>query len=137
MSVTTDLARQFLDPTRQPVHPRCVVCREGSPCAPGLQFRALGDGSAQATLDCPNRFQGCRDCLHGGVVWSPANAAVTAELNVRFRHAIRTGAGLPVHARVGRLAAPLCVVEVGLVQEDQVRAKAVGKFMQVPGHTRR
>ena len=149
MSVTTESAQQFLNRRRHRAHPRRVVCSEASPCALGLQFGLLGDGSVEATLDCPNPFQGYPERLHGGVIPSlPDGAmpnclfargivAVAAELNVRFRQPVRTGVGLAAHARGRGFAAPLYVVEAGPVQEDQVRAEAVGKFMQAPGDPRR
>lgn len=62
-----------------------MVCSEGSPCAPGFQFRVLSDGSVEATFDCPNRLQGYPDCLHGGVISSLLDGATA---NCLFAHRI-------------------------------------------------
>jgi len=142
MSVTTESAQQFLDRTRHRVHPRCVVCSEESPCALGLHFRMLDDGSVETTFDCPNRLQGYLDCLHGGVISSLLDGAmtnclfahgivaVTADLKVRFRHPVRTDASSRITARITRFSSPLHVGEAELEQEGRVKARAVGKFME-------
>ena len=71
----------------------CVV----GPAELGLEFRVLADGSVTASFDCGESFDGYGGMLHGGVVSAIADgamtnslfaygiAAVTAELNVRFR----------------------------------------------------
>ena len=100
MSVTTESAQQFLERMRHRSHPRCAVCSEAGPCAMGLQFRLLGDGSVEEAFDCSDRFQGYPGMLHGGVISSLLDGAmtnclfahgivaVTADLKVRFRHPV-------------------------------------------------
>ena len=142
MPVTTRPSFELLNATRQSLHPRCVVCSEGGPCALGLQFGVLDDGSVETTFDCPNRLQGYLDCLHGGVISSLLDGAmtnclfahgivaVTADLRVRFRHPVRTDASSRITARITRFSSPLHVGEAELEQEGRVKARAVGKFME-------
>jgi acyl-coenzyme A thioesterase PaaI-like protein len=82
--------------------------------------------------------------LHGGVISAIADGAmtnclfarglraVTAELNVRFRHPIVLDSPLEAAARVTRESAPLFLVEATLTQNGEVRATATGEFMETP-----
>jgi uncharacterized protein (TIGR00369 family) len=129
---------------RNAEHANCVVCGRCSPASLGLEFAVVGDGSVTATFQCARRFEGYEGMLHGGVISAIADGAmtnclfargvraVTAELNVRFRHPIRLGSPLEAIARVTRASAPLFLVEADLVQDGQLRATAAGKFMEAP-----
>ncbi len=144
MSATTEPTAELLHSTRDGQHARCVVC--GQPGRPGLglAFEVADDGSVSATFDCAATFEGYPGMLHGGVISAIADGAmtnclfargvvaVTAELNVRFRHPVELGTPLTVTAQVTRQAAPLWVLEARLIQEGQLRVKATGKFMEKP-----
>jgi len=122
-----------------------MVCGRPRPAGLGLEFRLLSDGGVTADFDCAANFEGYGGMLHGGVVSAIADgamtnclfahgiAAVTAELNVRFRHPVRLGTPLTVTARITRRAEPLFLVEAELTQAGQLKAKATGKFMETPG----
>jgi len=148
MPVTTDPSPQLLEATRHNLHPRCVVCGRPGSSALGLKFQVQADGSVTASFDCHENFEGYGGMLHGGVVSAIADgamtnclfahgiAAVTAELNVRFRHPMELGTPLTVTARITRRAEPLFFVEAELTQAGQLKAKATGKFMETPGGPR-
>ena len=142
MPATTEADQNLLNRTRQAAHPRCAVCGRTGHCGLGLRFRLCPDGAVEAEFNCPERFQGYRGILHGGVTSSLLDGAmtnclfargitaVTGELNVRFRHPIRLGVPLLVRASITRSQPPLHVAEAEIVQDGQVRARAVGKFME-------
>jgi len=146
--VTIKPSLELLEATRHDMHPRCVVCGRPDPAGLGLEFRVLADGSVTASFDCGESFEGYGGMLHGGVVSAIADgamtnclfahgiAAVTAELNVRFRHPMVLGTPLTVTARITRRAEPLFLVEAELTQAGQLKAKATGKFMETPGGPR-
>jgi len=143
MSVTTNPSLELLETTRRDMHPRCVVCGRAGPPALGLEFHVQSDGSVTASFDCGENFEGYGGILHGGVVSAIADgamtnclfahgiAAVTAELNVRFRHPVRLGTPLTATAHITGRAEPLFLVEAELIEADQLKARATGKFMQM------
>ena len=142
MSVTTEPAQGLLEQTSESQHPHCIVCGRTADCGLGLRFRSLPDGSVEAGFACPERYQGYEGMLHGGVTSSLLDGAmtnclfahglvaVTAEMTVRFRHPIATSEPLLVRANITRSQSPLHIVEAGIVQAGQVKAKAQGKFME-------
>jgi len=144
MSATTEAAQGLLDRTRQAAHPLCAVCGRAGDCGLGLHFRLCPDGAVEAEFNCPERFQGYRGILHGGVTSSLLDGAmtnclfargvvaVTAEMTVRFRHPIRLDQPLVVRARVVDRLPPLYRVEAQALQAGQLMAKAAGKFMDCP-----
>jgi uncharacterized protein (TIGR00369 family) len=145
MSATTEPTAELLHRTRDGLHARCVVCGQPGPPGLGLDFDVGRDGSVSATFDCAATFEGYPGMLHGGVISAIADGAmtnclfargvvaVTAELNVRFRHPVELGTPLTVTARVTRQTRPLWILEATLTQAGQVRVKATGKFMETPG----
>ncbi len=137
--------QELLEQTRRQFHPWCVVCGQPRPASLGLNFRLLDDGSVTANFDCDADFEGYGRMLHGGVtsaivdgamtncLFAHGIAAVTAELNVRFRHPIALCTTLTVTAKITRRSEPLFLMEAELVQAGQLKAKATGKFMQTDG----
>jgi uncharacterized protein (TIGR00369 family) len=144
MSVITEPAQDVLERTRQAAHPRCVVCGQAAECGLGLHFSLRDDGGVEARFECKARFQGYEGLLHGGVTSSVLDGAmtnclfahgivaVTAEMTVRFGHPVELDAPLVVRAYITRSQAPLHIVEAQIVQKGQIKAKAVGKFMERP-----
>ena len=145
MPPATSPSLELLEATRHDVHPRCMVCGRPGPAGLGLEFRVQADGSVIATFDCQEGFEGYGGMLHGGVISAIADGAmtnclfahgitaVTAELNVRFRHPTELGTPLRVTARITRRADPLFLVEAELTQAGQLKARATGKFVETPG----
>ena len=122
-------------------HPDCVVCSSANTRGLQLEF-ALGEkGSVRADFRCPQEFQGYGGFLHGGVIsslldgamtnclFAHGQAAFTAELNVRFLHPVVVGEAVTVRAWIDRSHRVLKVLKGEVVQGDQVMATAVGKFV--------
>ena len=102
-----------LDPLAAPVDDgHCIGCGKRSSIGLKMRFEASVDGSVESTVTVPERFQGWRGVVHGGVVallldeaMAYASAAhgylgVTADLKLRFRGAAPIGAPLVVRSRV-------------------------------------
>lgn len=143
--MTTHPSPELLEATRRGRHPRCVVCGRPPRVGLGLECHLQPDGGVTACFDCRQSLEGYDGMLHGGVISAIADGAmtnclfahgvtaVTAELNVRFRHPIVLGTPLTVAARITRHCEPLFVVEATLTQAGQLKARATGKFMDIPG----
>lgn len=139
--MTTDVCQSRLEETRAQAHGRCVVCGRGNGSAPRLLFAVADDGSVQAIFQPDPAYEGYNGILHGGVIATLLDAAMTnclfahgrcgltAELCVRFRHPVHTGRSTLVRAWVERDGAPLFVLGAEVSQDGQRKATAVGKFM--------
>ncbi len=139
MTATTD---SMIRSTRRRLHPHCYVCGELMPEGLGVDYRALPDGRVEAVIDCPHTWEGYPGLVHGGIIATLLDgamtnclfahhiAAVTADLHVRFRHPVCLGHTMTIHAEVTRGSPPVFVVKAVLVQEGRVRATSVGKFMK-------
>ena len=138
----TELAQPGSQHMCAQAHSNCVVCG----CANGrglhLEFAESDDGGVHASFDCDDTFEGYAGMLHGGIVASLMDGAmtncmfargipaVTAELRVRFRHPVITGNVATVHARIDRSSPPLHLLSAEIIQDGQTRATASGKFME-------
>ena len=125
-------------------HPACVVC---SPtCGHGLRVRFELDDQDRAvgSFDCPPRFEGYPGLLHGGVtsalldgamtnwIFLHGQAAVTADLHVRFRHPVRVGIPATIRAWCEAQRGGVYRLAAELLQGPQRCATASATFMRRP-----
>jgi uncharacterized protein (TIGR00369 family) len=134
--------QNILDRLSHQVHPSCLACSRAHEGCLGLEFSPRNDGGVEATFCCRPDYQGYDGVVHGGVISTVLDSAmtnclfahdviaVTAELNVRFRHPVLTNNPAVVTAHVFRATPPLFVVEAKFHQEGKIKATATGKFMQ-------
>jgi len=127
---------------RSEAHPRCVVCDPKHASGLRLAFSLLEDGSVQGRFDCGEAYEGYTGMLHGGVVSTLLDGAmtnclfanglrgVTGELNVRFRHPVVTNRESCIRAWIERSVSPYHVLKSEIVQDDQIKARATGKFVE-------
>ncbi len=131
-----------LSSLRQEAHPNCVVCDPLHESGFRLEFDMLEDGSVETDFRCDGKFEGFPGLLHGGVISSLLDGAmtnclfanghtgVTGELNVRFRHPVITNQRSQVRAWIERSISPYHVLRAELVQDEQIKARATGKFVE-------
>ena len=137
----TEARQDALRETQAQAHLNCVVCGTANGRGLRLKFRTSEDGSVQATFECKKVYEGYANVLHGGVVstlldgamtnclFAHGRAGMTAELTVRFRHPARTGTPATVRAWIERCSPPLHALRAELVQAGQLKATAYGKFV--------
>jgi len=131
----------------QKMHPNCVVCGSGNENGLQLEFGLREDGSIQTDFGCDRKFEGFPGRLHGGVISSLLDGAmtnclfahghtgVTGELKVRFRSPVTTGQNSRIRAWIDTSSPPYHILKAALIQNQQVKALATGKFMdQKPGY---
>lgn len=140
----TDLVPGQLAKVREKAHANCIVCGRCNERGLGLDFSPSEDGSVEATFYCGKALEGYSNVVHGGVVstvldgamtsclFARGRSAVTALLDIRFRHPLRTGRTAAVRAWVRKATPPLYVVEAEVSQQGQVKATATGTFMDQP-----
>jgi acyl-coenzyme A thioesterase PaaI-like protein len=136
-----EAARQRLEHLRLKEHPDCFVCGQGKGGL-GLRFELRSDSSVEATFDCIDFFQGYSCILHGGIISSMLDAAMThclfaqgevaftAELVIQFKRPVSTRQSATISARMQHDYCPLFVMQAELVQNGFLAASATGKFMR-------
>lgn len=142
--MTTDLVQGELARVREQVHANCIVCGPTNERGLGLDFVLSDDGSVEADFNCDKGFEGYASIVHGGVISSVLDgamtsclfargcSAVTAVLDIRFRHPVVTGQTAAVRAWITRATPPLYVLEAEMSQQGQVKATATGTLMDQP-----
>lgn len=126
---------------RLQMHPRCVVCGRNSALGLELEFAVRDDGAVECQLPLMQAFEGYADQLHGGVValcldgamtnclFAHGHKAVTAKLEVRYRHPVSTNREALLRAWCVRSRPPLRLVRAELVQDGQAKAIAFARFI--------
>lgn len=122
-------------------HRECFICGPENPHGLAVRFLPHGSG-VQAEYTVPSAYQGYPGVVQGGIVSALLDSAMTnclgaqgveamtARLEVRFHHPVKTGTPLRVEAdweggrgKIYRLTA---VIE----QEKQIKASASGVFLK-------
>ena len=142
--MNTDLMQVELGKVSTRAHRHCIVCGSANDRGLHLEFTLTEDGAVVAVFDCLHDYQGYPNVLHGGVVSSLLDgamtnclfahgyAALTAELNVRFRHPVKVGKATVVRAWIERSRRPLHRLRAECSQEGMIMATAYGRFMEHP-----
>ena len=65
-------------------------------------------------------------------VFAHGYVAITAELNIRFRHPVDVGKPATVRAWIDRYYRPLHYVKAEIRQDHEIKVTAEGKFMESP-----
>ena len=102
------------------------------------------DGEIEACFACDPRYTGYDGYLHGGVISSLLDGAMTnwllasgrrsmtADLSVRFQRPVVIGEPVDIRAHLEQSRRAVDVLQAELLQQGQVCATAVGKFMKHP-----
>jgi acyl-coenzyme A thioesterase PaaI-like protein len=142
--VTIEPASADLAAIRQRTHGNCVVCSSTNKRGLGLEFGVSPDGGVEAVFGCDKVFEGYTDFVHGGVISSLLDGAmtncifahgyvaITAELKVRFQQPLEIGKPATVRAWIDRYYRPLYYVKAEIKQDAVIKATAEGKFLESP-----
>jgi uncharacterized protein (TIGR00369 family) len=133
-----------LEAERHLNHPHCVVCGNTNGHGLHLDFAAAADGSVSAVFQCEESLEGYAGVVHGGMVSSLLDGAmtnclfargivaVTAEITVRFQRLLRIGEPAQVRAWVTRSTPHLHFLAAEITQSGSVAATARAKFRRPP-----
>ena len=123
-------------------HEGCVACGNKNPFALGLEFHDAGNGVIKCSFAGNKHLQGYEGMLHGGVISTLLDStmahcllaqdikAMTANLQVRFLHAIPCNSKMTIKAWVTCAVSTLYELKSELEVDGKTMAKAKAKFMQ-------
>lgn len=140
--MTTEQMQVCLSQLRSQGHGHCVVCAPSHPRGFRIEYHVEAGGVVHARFHCHNLFQGFPGQLHGGVIASILDGAmtnclfahgieaVTGELTVRFLRPVITDQTALVNARLTRIYRRLYFLKAELIQENSTVARGEGKFLR-------
>ena len=142
MTKPTASSQTRLKTAQAEAHPFCLVCSQSNPFGLGLEFTVHDDGSVSASFLGHSALEGFQGFLHGGMIaslldgamtnclFARGHVAMTAELKVRYRNPVVIGEEMIIRAWVTRSQSPLHLLEAQLKQEGCIKATASAKFME-------
>jgi acyl-coenzyme A thioesterase PaaI-like protein len=110
-----------------------------------LEFTVNDDGSVSTTFLGHSALEGFQGFLHGGMIaslldgamtnclFAHGHVAMTGELKVRYREPVIIGEEMLLRAWITRSQSPLHLLEAELKQQGCLRATASAKFMERNG----
>ena len=138
----TDAMNDQLETIRQQAHPRCTVCSSENKQGLQLDFRVAGDNEIVADFIYEDSLEGYPGILHGGVIatildgamtnclFAQRHTALTADFRIRFRHPVAVGIPARVRAWIIRSTPPIFEVKAEIIQDDQIATTSTAKFME-------
>ena len=124
-------------------HSTCPMCGIHVSDSLSADIKVCDDGTVEVSTICSKRMEGYANHVHGGIIaslldcamtnclFSYGIAGVTGELTVRILHPIASDITLTARAWLERKLSSLCFLSAELYQNDQLAAKAKGKFMNM------
>ena len=122
-------------------HSECIICGDDNQNSLRLSFRSRGDGSVVGSFVCRPELQGYKGVLHGGVVASLLDAAMThclfhkgiealtADLHVRYFEPVKCGSIIEVVARILFSRKSFFRLEAEIRNGSDLMARADASFM--------
>jgi len=123
-------------------HGHCLLCGNLHPHSWGLSFSPTEDGGVHTFFVIGSEFQGYDNMIHGGVIATLLDSAmthclfhrgieaVTGELRVRFFHPVACNIHVELRARLLFTCPPLYQLQAEMLNAGQLMARAEGKFMR-------
>jgi uncharacterized protein (TIGR00369 family) len=123
-------------------HSRCLLCGAQNPRSLNLSFEVLNDGCIGTRFTGSAELQGYDGILHGGIIASLLDAAMThclfhrglraftADLHVRYVHSVPCDAEVDLKAWVVVPGPPIHRLRAELMLDGRIMAWAEAKFLQ-------
>ena len=140
--MTIEERRQSLEVMRERHHRACLICGDCNPEGLGITFDVCRGGGVEAEVVCGEHREGYADHLHGGMIaslldgamtnclFSHGIAAVTGELTVRVLLPVEAVTLVRIYAWVDESSPPLYRLKSELRQHGRLKARGRAKFVQ-------
>jgi acyl-coenzyme A thioesterase PaaI-like protein len=124
-------------------HDNCIMCGKDNPLSLKLCFQKAEDGSVSTLFSSTPSLQGYKGIMHGGIIAALLDCAmthclfhhgveaVTADLQVRYPHAIPCDAELVLRAVILSNKPPLYLLRAEATQHGRVMAWSKAKFLML------
>lgn len=124
-------------------HRRCLLCGDLHPNSFGLRFTPHDDDGVRAVFQGYDELQGYDGILHGGVIASLLDSAMTnclfqqgvqaltADLKIRYKYSIPCCAKLDLQARLIESRDPLYRLKADLILDGRCMARGEARFMRI------
>jgi len=148
-SLNIESMRRNLIAARAGCHIRCVACSSRNGQGLRLEFSVRETGNVETFFDCDAAYEGFPGFLHGGIIATLLDAAMTnclfahgfvcltGELKVRYYHPVNIGKAAHTHAWLERSAHRLHYLRAELEQDGVIKAAASSKFLETDTAIRR
>lgn len=142
-TLSADQRLRQLVAIRARYHETCAVCGAHNDNGLHAEFEVCEDGAVEATMVCGEEREGYTGLVHGGIIaslldgamtnclFSHGIVAVTGDFRLKIGCAVSSGTPVVVRARLEENLSPVYVVTGELRQKGQVAATATGKFMDM------
>ena len=123
-------------------HTHCLFCGSLNPRSLHLEFEASEDGGVKAIYTAPPELQGYDGIVHGGILASLLDSAMThclfhrgvraltGDLHIRYLQSVPFGIALEIRARVRSSRSPVHLLESEISAGGTVMVRADAKFME-------
>lgn len=140
LEIDINLSSEKLELMRRTWHKDCFACGEKGFL---LKHKVSPDNFLESVFFCGNSFSGYKDKLHGGVImtlmdsamtnclFAAGIAAVTGEIKVRFLKAVVPCENILVRAWITNHKSPLYVLKSELYQQGLLKCRATARFMKI------
>jgi len=141
-SLTVEKMRRNLSLVRADWHGGCVACGSGNGRGLHLEFCVRETGYVEAAFDCDAAYEGYPGYLHGGIIATLLDAAMTnclfahgfvgltGELKVRYRHPVSIGKVARAYAWLERSVHRLHGIRSELEQDGVIKVLASSMFLE-------
>jgi len=122
-------------------HQHCFACTATLQGGLGLEFELQDEHHLWAEIEVDARFQGYDGCVHGGIIATILDAAMTnlllkqdipamtAKLDIRFKTPMRPRQPARVQAELVQSRSPLFELRATITQSEHLIASAHARFM--------
>ncbi|MFO7627445.1 MAG: PaaI family thioesterase [Candidatus Fermentibacteraceae bacterium] len=125
-------------------HSHCLFCGSSNPMSLHLAFAASEDCGVKAVYTAPPELQGYDGIVHGGILASLLDSAMThclfhrgvraltGDLHIRYLQSVPFGVPLEISARVRSSRPPVHLLESEISTGGTIMVRADAKFMECP-----
>lgn len=140
--LSAETMRRNLSAAQEHWHSRCVACGSRNGRGLRLEFAVREESRVEASFSCDEAFEGFPGCLHGGIIATLLDAAMTnclfahgyvgltGELTVRYHRPVGVGRAARVYAWLERSSHRLHGTRAELEQDGAIKASASGRFLE-------
>lgn len=124
-------------------HRNCLLCGDKNPRSFGLNFEPHEENGVKTGFQGHEELQGYDGILHGGIIASLLDSAmtnclfekgiraVTGDLQIRYKHSIPYDANVEIQAEVIESRPPLYRMKSQIIKDNKTMARGTARFMEL------